>query len=628
VQVKIDGTVYTADSSGVVSVETQLGNHTVEILQTYFNSGWGRYTFWKWGDGSTSNPRTIAVNGHVALTAYVYDERLVKVTWTPDNAGYVKVNGAQVSNGWTSWFRYGTSLTLEAVRNTGYQFSKWQRGANGAAPTDWSASNPVTAAIDNGYEFRAVFTVKYVTLTVYVERYGASGYLGAAGGVQVSINGATYTTDSGGSVSVQVQEGSTATVQILTTYFNGNWGRYTFYQWWDGSTQNPRSFTVSSSMTVTARVYDERLLKVTWEGSGSVSVNGQSVSNGWTGWFRYGGSAQLQASPASGWRFVKWQRATNGGSLSDWTTQNPVTLTMDNGYEARAVFQQLVVFTVQLYAVDVNGNTINPAANVQVAINGVTYYTDSNGKVQVQGQPGTYTVQVIQTYFNDNWGRYTFWKWSDGSTSNPRSFTVNQDTTVTAYVYDERKLYVTYTSGGYVKVNGQQVSSGWSGWFRYGSSVTLEAVPYSGYVLQKWQRAVDGGSLTDYSVRVKETLSASGSSGATACTKNAYTGYVEASMSYSINAIGYYYWIARIQAWTCLYWGCPSRVLAHRSGYGSASGTLAWSGQLSSEYVCFDAALAGPGTCGVSGTVVKPADNPITAYMSSGWQYNAVFGSP
>jgi hypothetical protein len=30
----------------------------------------------------------------------------------------------------------------------------------------------------------------------------------------------------------------------------------------------------------------------------------------------------------------------------------------------------------------------------------------------------------------------------------------------------------------------------------------------------------------------------------------------------------------------------------------------------------------------LSGTVVKPADNPITAYMSSGWWYNAVFGSP
>jgi hypothetical protein len=49
---------------------------------------------------------------------------------------------------------------------------------------------------------------------------------------------------------------------------------------------------------------------------------------------------------------------------------------------------------------------------------------------------------------------------------------------------------------------------------------------------------------------------------------------------------------------------------------------------VSNEYVCFYAYVGGPGTCTVSGTVVKPADNPITVYMSSGWQYNAVFGSP
>jgi hypothetical protein len=338
----------------------------------------------------------------------------------------------------------------------------------------------------------------------------------------------------------------------------------------------------------------------------------------------------LQASPASGWRFVKWQRGTNGGSLSDWSTSNPVTLTVDNGYEAHAVFQNVVVFTVQLYAVDANGNTINPAANVQVTINGVAYTTDSNGRVQVQGQPGTYTVQIQQTYFNSNWARYTFWKWDDGSTSNPRSFTVNQDTTATAYVYDERLLKVTYGSGGYVKVDGQQVSSGWTGWFRYGSSVALEAVPNSGYVLQKWQRAADGGSLTDYSARVKETLNASGSSDSgSVCTQRAYTGYAEASMSYSVSpSLQGGWWVARIEAWKCLYWGCPSRILTSRQGYGSASGTLTWSGQLDGEYVCFFVGIPFTGSYSISGTVVKPADNPITAYMSSGWWYNAVFGSP
>jgi hypothetical protein len=60
----------------------------------------------------------------------------------------------------------------------------------------------------------------------------------------------------------------------------------------------------------------------------------------------------------------------------------------------------------------------------------------------------TVSVQILDTYYRQNlnvyWRRYTFWRWSDGSTSNPRSFTVSSSTTVTAYVYDERLLLVLY----------------------------------------------------------------------------------------------------------------------------------------------------------------------------------------
>jgi len=208
----------------------------------------------------------------------------------------------------------------------------------------------------------------------------------------------------------------------------------------------------------------------------------------------------------------------NGGPLQDYSTYPTITFTVDNGYEFVAVFAKYVTFTVQVERYGAGGS-LGAASGVQVSINGVTYTTGSDGKVSVQVQEGsTATVQILTTYFNSNWGRYTFYQWWDGSTANPRSFTVSSSTTVTARVY--------------------------------------------------------------------------------------------------------------ARARTCLYWGCPNRVLTYRQGYGSARGTLAWSGQLSSEYVCFDAALAGLGSCSVSGTVVKPTDNPITAYMSSGWWYNAVFGSP
>jgi hypothetical protein len=91
--------------------------------------------------------------------------------------------------------------------------------------------------------------------------------------------------------------------------------------------------------------------------------------------------------------------------------------------------------TVQLYRVDAGGNSLGPAAGAQVRVGGTTYTADSQGRVSVQVQQGsTVSVEVLQTTLSSGWQRYTFWRWGDGSTSNPRSFTASSSTTVTAYV--------------------------------------------------------------------------------------------------------------------------------------------------------------------------------------------------
>ena len=155
------------------------------------------------------------------------------------------------------------------------------------------------------------------TLTVQLYRVDAGGSsLGPAAGAQVRVGGTTYTADSQGRVSVTVSAGSTVSVEVLQTELSSGWQRYTFWRWGDGSTSNPRSFTVSSSTTVTAYVWDERLLKVTWEGPGAVTVNGTQVSNGWASWYRYGSAAKLRAAPSTG-SFEKWMRGVNGGQLAD-----------------------------------------------------------------------------------------------------------------------------------------------------------------------------------------------------------------------------------------------------------------------------------------------------------------------
>ena len=186
------------------------------------------------------------------------------------------------------------------------------------------------------------------------------------------------------------------------------------------------------------------------------------------------------------------------------------------------------------------------------------------------------------------------------------------------------------SNAGYVKVNGTQMSNGWTNWFKYGTSVTLEAVPSSGYVLQKWRRDVNGGSLEDYSVRLKETVSGSASSAHYArvdkTTSNAFSGYVEISMTFSASGYAYFIWYASIHT--------PSRTLASDSGTASVSNrALTWSGTLNSEKVTFTVyGVVMPSSAimsvSLSGTVVRSAENPITVVMSSGYQFEAIFGAP
>ncbi|MEM2617084.1 MAG: hypothetical protein QXL64_06110, partial [Thermofilaceae archaeon] len=298
------------------------------------------------------------------------------------------------------------------------------------------------------------------------------------------------------------------------------------------------------------------------------------------------------------------------------------------------VFGTTYTFTVEVRRVDYAGSDIGPAVAAVVVVNGQSYTTDSSGKVTFTNvAPGaSFSVQFNQQTFNSGWGRYTFWKWWDGSTANPRTFTVTSDATVTMYVYDERLLKVSYGSNGVVRVNGTQVSSGYAAWYRFGVRVVLEAVPNSGYVLHKWQRGVNTDTLSDYDVRLRETVTASGSGGYIALsrtTTNAFGGYVELTLSFTITpsnpSIGYTYY-ARIEA-------CNGYLVnEYGTRTGSYSRTLSWKGVLpcSSSKITFSVYYISYtwGSASMTGTALRPATNPLTVTVDNGYHYRAEFGTP
>jgi hypothetical protein len=174
---------------------------------------------------------------------------------------------------------------------------------------------------------------------------------------------------------------------------------YTFSRWSDGNTQNPRSITVTQDTALVAyftantpqwyrfSVVSEDTLK------GSVQIITQpSQANP---------QATFVALPNPGYTFSRW---------SDGNTQNPRTLTVTQDTALVAYF---TANTPQWYSFSVvSEDTLK-------------------GTVQIITQPSQANPQATFVAV-PNTG-YTFSRWSDGNTQNPRSITVTQDTILIAF---------------------------------------------------------------------------------------------------------------------------------------------------------------------------------------------------
>lgn len=102
------------------------------------------YSFQKWSDGNTENPRTITVTEDVTLKAqFTIDVKVqITVAATPAYRGTVSGEGV---------YAKGKSVTLTATPNKGYIFERWN---------DDNTENPRTITADEDDEFTAFFGYK------------------------------------------------------------------------------------------------------------------------------------------------------------------------------------------------------------------------------------------------------------------------------------------------------------------------------------------------------------------------------------------------------------------------------------------------------------------------------------
>ena len=358
------------------------------------------------------------VNNYSNYYHYAYTER-----W----GDFVNVAGVQPYDvqltvnvdtmGTATWQCAGTGVQLTATPAAGHHFVQW---------SDGNTDNPRTVVLESDTSFEAQFAWgEYFTLSV------------------VSAD-ATRGSVTGGGTYLQ------GTVLLLTaTPLTG----YHFSQWSDGSTQNPRYYTLNGNDTLTASFVPNQYALTVECNSGQGVVSGG-------GNYDYNTTHSISATPAVGYHFTQW---------SDGNTDNPrtVTLTQDTTFTA--------LFAINVYTLTVTAGE---------------HGTVSGGGDYEHGTEATLTATADEGYH--------FSQWSDGSTDNPYTITLTADLTLTA-TFDPDQYAVNTTIGcGDEEVNSVSTSADIAD---YGATVTLTATAGEGYYFSQWD---DGVTTNPRSVTITQ----------------------------------------------------------------------------------------------------------------------------
>lgn len=222
----------------------------------------------------------------------------------------------------------------------------------------------------------------------------------------------TVTSSNGGTVSpsqIVVEDGDSVT--IVATPNSG----YTFKEWTGDYTSNLETitFTVTRDMNLVAEFQEDNnvapvdpgatptsySITVTTNNStyGTVSSTESSVN--------YGGSTTIEASPLSGYKFLRWEGDYNG-------TDNPYTFTnVRNNISVNAIFAELSAIT---YTVNISSNNSNMGT------------VDITNTVVESGNSITITPTPLSGY------RFTGWSGDNTSTANPLTISVNSNINLVA----------------------------------------------------------------------------------------------------------------------------------------------------------------------------------------------------
>lgn len=378
----------------------------------------GGYTFSKWNDGSTSASRTVTLTADATYTATFVPLKYV-VTVNTANADYGTVTGSGT-------YDYNSSVTLKATPKTGYHFVKWNDG-------DTNATRTITVP-NNNITYVATFEINTYRITYNCEGPGNVSCVSSTG---------KYT------------HGSVITLTATPL------GENHFVSWDDGSTDNPRTETITSDMTFKA-CFEINSYTITFAKEGEGSISYDSATDGTPDGsdevvtFKYNTNVYIHATPAEHYHFDHW---SNG-----FVSSNSIYhVTKDETLTAYFELDKYEVYT----------------------------YKYGEGKILMsETSPIAYGTTVTLTAVPAE--DYHFEKWNDGCTDNPREVVITgKGNYGTIFKKDTWAITAQANDDSFGSVTG-------TGNCEKGSDWVITAAPATGYKFVSWD---DGNTLSWRTIR-------------------------------------------------------------------------------------------------------------------------------
>ncbi|MCF6283864.1 MAG: hypothetical protein L3K26_01550 [Candidatus Hydrogenedentes bacterium] len=411
------------------------------------SSGW-KFKNWTVDASGSTNPLTVTMSTHKSICA---EFEQIKLTVNKLGNGQVSVDPPPetLTPNFTKTYNEDTNVALVALPATGWAFKEWTGDKTGT-----SAS---TNILVNGTK-SVVAIFEKIELTVAKEGEGS---------VHIDPPDITPTT------LPHTEEYLIGDVVTLTATPVAGWA----FKEWTGdltTTTATDTITMDKAKSVTAVfIQVELTVNKTGEGDVTASPGGGMQTPTFSEKYAPGTSVTITAHPAPGWGFKEWTGALISTSASD-------TIVVDEDASVTAVFEQV---TLSVSKTGEGQVTATPPGGLQTPPFSEKYARGTS--VTLTATPAT------------GWG---FKEWTGDLVSTLASDTivVDVDKSVTA-VFVQATLSVSKTGEGQVTATppGGPQTPPFSEQYAPGTSVTLTAVPATGWGFKEWTGDLNSTSASD-----------------------------------------------------------------------------------------------------------------------------------